>query len=100
MGIRYGQQGQAGSRLYDFKLQYEGRLTRLYDLLSYEKYTLLIFGKLKKQVEIPSFMQLIQFDGESPYENSAVLVRPDSYIHQVVSLNQVQEFLEAFNCYA
>lgn len=103
MGIRYGDQGLRGSRLFDFKV-FDGSLeTRLYSLLDYTRYTLLAFGELELSRAPPEFMKIIEIHpskraagywAEShPYSQQAVLVRPDSYIESVVSLDGVESLL-------
>jgi len=47
MGIRYGQQGPHGTRMFDIEVYDGADKTRLYLLLDYTKYTLLIFGGQK-----------------------------------------------------
>ncbi|HYO71216.1 MAG TPA: FAD-dependent monooxygenase, partial [Archangium sp.] len=103
MGIRYGDQGLRGSRLFDFKVFDGSRETRLYSLLDYTRFTLLVFGELELNSDPPEFMKIIEIHpskrgpgywAEShPYSQQAVLVRPDSYIESVVSLDMVESLL-------
>ena len=95
MGIRYGKEGLIGSRIFDFKLSVNNKETRLYSLLDYSKYTLLVFGKTKfiKDTDLPVNLNLIAFNQVdqdsiyatdfSDYKNMAILIRPDSYIEKV-----------------
>jgi len=102
MGIRYGEQelhGLSGSRLFDLEIYHGTVKTRLYSLLNYTQFTLLIFGECKVDLNLPEYVKLIQIfpeefrDGywteNSPYKNQAVLVRPDSYIESLTALDQV-----------
>jgi hypothetical protein len=104
MGIRYGTQGLCGSRLFDFEL-FNGIIkTRLYSLLDYRKFTLLIFGHCDLMPEFPEFVNLIQIYSEpycehlwtksTYYINQALLVRPDSYIQSSVPLDKIESLLE------
>ncbi|CAA7387541.1 FAD-binding protein [Chryseobacterium fistulae] len=103
MGIRYGDQGISGSRIFDFKI-YEGSIeTRLYSILNYSHFTLLIFGDIEMSLEVPEFVRIIQiypqkhsmyfWTNSSPYKDIAILVRPDSYIESCTSLENVESIL-------
>lgn len=103
MGIRYGQNGLAGTRLFDLKI-FEGmKETRIYSLLEYSKYTLFIFGDEQLDLNFPKFMKVIQihtndhqtffWTNNSQYKNQAVLVRPDSYIESTGSINEAQKMI-------
>lgn len=92
MGVRYGEEGLPGSRLFDMEVECTGRQgkkTRLYSLLDYSKYTLLLFGE-EKTVPVPpstDTLNVLRVTGvDSPYANLAVLVRPDSYIASVTPI--------------
>lgn len=87
MGIRYGKDGIVGTRLHDFKVNGE----RIYSLLDYSKYTLLVFSDAEFALEVPNYAQVIQVRSENqvPYLNQALLVRPDSYIQAVTTLDQL-----------
>jgi 2-polyprenyl-6-methoxyphenol hydroxylase-like FAD-dependent oxidoreductase len=102
MGIRYGEEGLRGSRLFDLEV-YDGDVkTRLYSLLNYTQFTLLVFGERKPDLELPDFVKVIQifpkkfrknyWAESSPYANQAVLVRPDSYIESSTSLDNGSPF--------
>ncbi len=94
MGIRYGTHGLEGSRLFDFEIFKGNTKTRLYSLLDYTKFTLLIFGNDELNMNIPESINIIQiyscpcqtnyWSNNSPYTNKAILVRPDSYIRLLV----------------
>lgn len=90
MGIRYGEQGLRGSRLFDLEVS---NGNRLYSLLDYTKYTLLIFGDSKIEFNVPKFVKVVHIKSKnSYYVNQAVLVRPDSYIESVTSLDEMDSF--------
>ncbi len=103
MGIRYGNDGINGSRLFDFEIHDGNCKTRLYSLLDYTQVTLFIFGETKLDLKLPDFIKVIQiyprrsqkdyWVEKSPYANQAILVRPDSYIQSIVSLNNVESLL-------
>lgn len=84
MGIRYGDQGLVGTRLHDFEVTKDGRVTRLYSLLDYSKYTLFVFGEpaedYTNELVIPDYVQLVHIGRTVTYVDLAILVRPDSYI--------------------
>lgn len=98
MGIRYGTNGLQGSRLFDFEVYSGSTKTRLYSLLNYTQFTLLVFGDCKIDQNLPKFVQVIQilpqkcFEGywtdSALYANQAILVRPDSYIESSTSLEE------------
>jgi 2-polyprenyl-6-methoxyphenol hydroxylase-like FAD-dependent oxidoreductase len=102
MGIRYPGQGLRGSRLFDFEIGFGVNKTRLYSLLDYRQYTLFIFGDCEVEPSPPEFVKVIRVHPEknrktywikdSPYQNQAVLVRPDSYIESVVPLDHRKEW--------
>ena len=112
MGIRYGEHGMPGSRLFDLEI-YDGTCkTRLYSLLDYTQYTLLIFGKnwgsnfgnswddSRMKLNFPEFVKVIQIDQNENqtklwtksalYRNQSILVRPDSYIESTFSTVDVE----------
>jgi 2-polyprenyl-6-methoxyphenol hydroxylase-like FAD-dependent oxidoreductase len=110
MGIRYGEEGLRGSRLFDLEVNNEtiktgtsktGK-TRLYSILNYTQFTLLLFGECKADLNLPEFIKVVQISSKktpegywtdsSPYINQAVLVRPDSYIESVTPLDQVSDY--------
>lgn len=96
MGIRYGDGGLPGSRLFDLEVHHGSGSTRLYSLLNYARFTLLIFGDRPADLKAPEFANVIQiyptktgtghWTENSPYEGYAVLVRPDSYIESATPL--------------
>lgn len=105
MGIRYPGQGLCGSRLFDFEMSEGTNKTRLYSLLDYRQYTLFIFGDCDGALSLPECVKVIQIHSpqnqtnywakHSPYQNQAVLVRPDSYIESIVPLTHLKD-LEIF----
>ena len=109
MGIRYGDQGLRGSRLFDFEVFKEDIKIRLYSLLDYTKFTLLIFGEYKVALNLPDFVKVIQINSKKYekifwtnstfYINQAILVRPDSYIESIESLDKMESLLEIMRQY-
>lgn len=105
MGIRYGTEGIQGSRLHDFEMFDGTAKVRLYSLLDYSKFTLLIFGDCELEPRVPEFVNVIRILPEqsdnslwtdsTQYLNQAILVRPDSYIQDTAPLNEVAS---AFCC--
>lgn len=97
MGIRYGEHGLPGTRLHDFEIHDGAHQTRLYSLLDYTKFTLLIFGEKPVGFVPPSRMQVVQIrQGQRPsgfwsdsrtYSNQMLLVRPDAYIESTTELS-------------
>lgn len=101
MGIRYGQQGLSGTRLFDFEVQCkEGPTKRIYTLLEYSKFTLLLFGSCEIKSKFPEWVNVIciaptveeehYWSTTAPYTHQALLVRPDSYIQSCVPLGEVE----------
>lgn len=90
MGIRYGATGLPGTRLFDFEVYRGSEKIRIYSLLRYGSYSLLTFGDTKPALKLPPFIKHLHiwssdtalqlWTTSSPYENQALLVRPDSYI--------------------
>lgn len=106
MGIRYGDQGLRGSRLFDMEICNGAAKSRLYSLLNYTQFTLLIFGERILDFNLPDLVKVIQilpketregyWTENSPYVNQAILVRPDSYIEFSTPLDQVESCMEHF----
>ncbi len=110
MGIRYGENGLVGSRLFDFEIKmgsHDGNdQMRVYSLLKYTHFTLITFGECQLNCELPAFVKLVQIHQQknqkgywteaSPYRDMAILVRPDSYIEASSSLDQIDSLLETF----
>lgn len=108
MGIRYGKEELRGSRLFDLDIYNGIEKTRLYSLLNYTQFTLLLFGECKVDLNLPKFIKVIQilpkkcqedyWIENSPYTNQAILVRPDSYIESATSLDEIEStfFLSKF----
>jgi 2-polyprenyl-6-methoxyphenol hydroxylase-like FAD-dependent oxidoreductase len=100
MGIRYGNQGLRGTRVFDFEVAQGAKKTRLYSLLDYTKFTLLVFGGNKFDLNLPAYVNVIYINepqegngysaDNSPYANQAILVRPDSYIESVTPLDKIK----------
>jgi len=98
MGIRYGEKGLHGSRLFDLEVYNGATKTRLYSLLNYTQFTLFVFGERKVDLNLPKFVKVIQifpkkcregyWTEKSPYGNQAILVRPDSYIESSTPLDE------------
>ena len=104
MGIRYGDQALRGSRLFDVEV-FNGIIkTRLYTLLDYTKFILLIFGDCEVDLNLPEFVNVIQiysnkyqenyWTNSLQYINQAILVRPDSYIEASAPLDKVESLFE------
>ena len=106
MGIKYREEGLQGTRLFDFTVRKGEAQQRVYSLLNYSHFTLLIFGNYELNVDLPEFIKVIRINPEesqggyrsdsSYYNNQAILVRPDSYIHSSVALenNAVESLIE------
>ncbi|MGZ3768668.1 MAG: FAD-binding protein [Bdellovibrio sp.] len=102
MGIRYEGQGLQGCRLFDLEVYRGIEKTRLYSLLNYSKFTLLIFGEYERKIKFPEFISVIEIHSiessinywtkSNLYKNQAILVRPDSYIHSTVLLKNLDQF--------
>lgn len=102
MGIRYGTSGLNGTRLFDVEVVDGDRPTRLYSLLDYTRYTLLIFGNVAEIPEVPEWVRVLRIPCERDetgfwtsnrqYEGQALLVRPDSYIQSMVPIDQIDSF--------
>lgn len=99
MGIRYSEQGlhgSSGSRLFDMEVYDGAAKTRLYSLLNYAQFTLLVFGESKPDLDLPDFVKVIHVSPKkcragywaenSPYASQAIFVRPDSYIDSITPL--------------
>ncbi|WDU60436.1 FAD-binding protein [Pseudomonas poae] len=92
MGVRYGEHELHGTRVLDFPVHHNGENagTRLYSLLDYRFFTLLVFGDCELKLDLPPFVKLIRIDEEhSPYSDQMILVRPDSYIATSCSLTDI-----------
>lgn len=106
MGISYGNETMRGSRLFDFKLYSGSNETRVYSLLDYTKFTLLILGNDEAVLNVPAFVNVIRvyrspheddyWTDSAPYTDMAILVRPDSYIASYSSLEDVASLFISF----
>ncbi len=104
MGVRYGEEGLAGTRVFDFEIHRGAQRTRLYSLLDYSQFTLLVFGEGEVDIAFPPFVKLVQvaphrrlsgfWSESSPYRDRVLLVRPDSYIQSHSSLDHIGSLLE------
>lgn len=107
MGIRYNEHGLAGSRLFDMEIQRQNIKTRLYSLLNYSKYTLLIFSNSKIDLKHSKFVTVIQIYSKKDkkhmwsenivYLGQAILVRPDGYIESCTPLASITHIESIFN---
>ncbi|KWE83921.1 hypothetical protein WL80_24055 [Burkholderia ubonensis] len=100
MGIRYGEHALHGKRLLDFMVRNDGEQadTRIYSLLDYRFFTLLVFGDCNATLDLPAFVKVIRIREEaSPYANQMILVRPDSYIAASSSLSDVSPITAYFD---
>jgi 2-polyprenyl-6-methoxyphenol hydroxylase-like FAD-dependent oxidoreductase len=94
MGIRYTAEGLPGSRLFDFEIKNGSETTRAYSLLDYTTFTLLIFGEYSSDLHPPAYVKVIRLPNNVQYSNQALLVRPDSYIESIDSLENAESLLE------
>ncbi|KVP45655.1 FAD-binding protein [Burkholderia ubonensis] len=100
MGIRYGEHELHGKRLLDFMVRNDGEQadTRIYSLLDYRFFTLLVFGDCNATLDLPAFVKVIRIREEtSPYANQMILVRPDSYIAASSSLSDFSPITAYFD---
>lgn len=107
MGVRYGDQEIRGSRLFDFEIFNGVIKKRLYSLLDYTKFTLLIFGDDEVNLSLPKFIKVIQIYSNKhqasywtdnfQYINQAILVRPDSYIESSAPLDELESLFKLTN---
>ncbi|KWA69919.1 hypothetical protein WL28_16655 [Burkholderia ubonensis] len=100
MGIRYGEHELHGKRLLDFMVRNDGEQadTRIYSLLDYRFFTLLVFGDCNATLDLPAFVNVIRITDEtSPYANQMILVRPDSYIAASSSLSDASPITAYFD---
>lgn len=102
MGIRYGETGLRGQRIFDFEIQTENEVTRLYSLLDYTKFTLLVFSEVEVKLDVPGDIKVIQlFQPSYPveYKDMIILVRPDSYIESTSKIENysLKDFFNSSN---
>ena len=103
MGIRYSENGIAGTRVYDFMVDNGKEKKRLYSLLDYTKFTLLYFSDQKINLELPDFVKLLQIHPDSSqqglwtdskyYKDQIIVVRPDSYIESAGPLSETDSLI-------
>ncbi|MGQ0505024.1 MAG: FAD-binding protein [Myxococcaceae bacterium] len=100
MGIRYGEHPLHGTRLFDFLVHNgEDAQVRIYSLLDYRFFSLLVFGECEVELDLPWFANVIRiherrnnrryWSERSPYANQMILVRPDAYVAWSSSLADV-----------
>lgn len=93
MGIRYEGAGDIGTRLFDFKVAD----SRIYSMLDYSKFSLIIFGEPEDELKAPAHVNVIRIPTrqcrDNKYAGKAVLVRPDSYIKAIASIADAQSLL-------
>lgn len=97
MGIRYGEEGLPGSRLFDIEVSKGAERTRLYSFLDYSKFTLFVFSENEVNIDVPPYVRVIHIQPgqheNAYYMNQAILVRPDSYIESVSSTEEVESLI-------
>lgn len=86
MGIRYGEHELYGTRLHDFMVGGE----RVYSLLDYRHFTLLVFGEAEAPSEVPAWVKVVRVAAPSPHTDDILLVRPDGYIADARPITQRQ----------
>ena len=104
MGIEYEGEGLKGQRLHDFEVKNNGEASRIYTHLDYANYTMLVFGKLDRKLNLPSHVKVLEVTGLeganelngycSLYDGQAVLVRPDSYIEGATKIESAASLLQ------
>ncbi|WGL59739.1 FAD-binding protein [Pigmentibacter sp. JX0631] len=102
MGIYYKNSDCDIYRLHDFFVYKNNLQKRIYSLLKYSSFTLLVFLENKKELKNLSLgdVQVIEIYFEEnkneywtkfmKYKNQVLLVRPDSYIQQIYSLKELE----------
>ena len=82
MGVRYGGDAIAGTRLHDFSLSDPGSQApeRIYSRLDYRRFTLLVCGQRAPLPDLPAGTQVLHVNVPCCYAGTLVLVRPDAYI--------------------
>lgn len=100
MGIRYGNKGLSGSRLYDLEINSGDKKLRLYSLLDYNFFTLFLFSAQEIKLNLPKFINFIQvypnekteryWTDDIYYNNYGILVRPDSYIASEIVVDSIK----------
>ncbi|MFA0811920.1 FAD-binding protein [Microbulbifer epialgicus] len=104
MGIRYDGKGLIGTRMFDFSVFNGDIKTRLYSLLDYTNFTLMVVGKCKLPTYVPEGIQTLHIFSDYQqnnywtssllYTNKAILIRPDGYIYSIASLDNIHLLLE------
>jgi len=90
MGIRYGSEKLIGQRLFDLALYKGEQQTRLYSLINYQQFSLVVCSEKPLTLSLPKQINLIEVmskatsnhysSSDNPYKDQAILVRPDGYI--------------------
>lgn len=106
MGIRYGEEGIIGTRVWDFPVNGHEQATRLYTLLNYSNWSLLLFSDEECRIAASDFVKVIRISSQpntaqywteqTPYAHQAVLVRPDAYIALITPLDELEAQLARF----
>jgi hypothetical protein len=107
MGVRYGEDGLRGSRLLDFEVRNEEESIRVYSLLDYSRFTLLVFSDDEEEgddyvnLSMPQ-LRVIRIrrnrfskgysSEQTHYAQCLLLVRPDSYIeaHEMIEADETE----------
>jgi 2-polyprenyl-6-methoxyphenol hydroxylase-like FAD-dependent oxidoreductase len=101
MGIRYGTTGIVGTRLFDLELYNGSTICRLYSLLNYQTFHLLVFGLYDKDILIlPAYVKVLHiplkkqergfWTKDLRYAGQAILVRSDAYIEAFGLIEEVE----------
>lgn len=95
MGVRYGGDAVAGTRLHDFRVSDDEAETpwRIYSLLDYTRFTLLVCGQRAQLPPLPAGTQVLHVTVPCRYTGTLVLVRPDAYIAVQSALDDVAPVL-------
>ena len=104
MGIRYGDQGLVGQRLFDFEVFDGVGETRIYSLLDCTRFNVLLMGNHAINESLPDFVHVIRIHPgrrgsgywatAGYYTDQALLVRPDSYIASTAPAQEAGSLLK------
>ncbi|BBM04012.1 hypothetical protein GL2_40860 [Microbulbifer sp. GL-2] len=107
MGVEYSGKGLSGSRVFDFSIYEKKIKKRLYSILDYSKFTLLIVGDAEFLICMPKVVKLMQvyfeegfgryWTDDTTYKDKAILIRPDGHIESVSSLENIGSLFENLN---
>lgn len=103
MGIGYSDDEFIGQRVHDFEVMNDGNNLRLYNLLDYSKYTLVVRAKLSETPSLRDNVKLLEIAAEgtkytsssNKYLNQAILVRPDGYIAKIGEISDIANMVES-----